>query len=597
MFLKFILAAIFLFPQFAFALNAIDVTAEEDGSKTTGQAEIWHDVAADHSFDAVLQRYANGEFQPLRSKGSTGLQPGAFWSHFALRNVTDKTLKLNIEYIDHQLIELAAFQRNTETGYAYQQIADLALSHPFSARPIPHNRFVFEVIIPPRQVAELMVKLSSHQAGFVFPSMRIWTPESLSATHTNENSIIMFMFGGIFLMSVIALVGAVATQDKIFLTYSLYAVSKIIGWCTILGYTHEFVFTQHFHQRYMSMGGALTVFCGIVFARTFLQTRKYAPRIDKVFLFMMCNATFLMVSALFSLTGLAVATMTIALLFYPVMIVAGIVRWRQGSVDAAVFGLSWSMLVVGLVVQAMRDLGLVEHNLLNYYWPAVASFIEMLGIMVAMGIKVRRLRLQKDSAEKLYREHLEQSKAELEKEVRERTRELEIAKLQAEQEARIDPLTGIYNRRSFFVEAGKLLKLARRKLQPLSLMMFDLDYFKAINDSYGHSMGDEALRVFSETISSNLRESDVWGRLGGEEFALVLMEDKDSTLQTAERLRNAIADIRIQTPTGELRITASVGVVYLDDEQDIEALLSKADEALYIAKHRGRDQVVEHAVI
>lgn len=595
MILKLILAVIFLFPQLALAFSSINVNGAEDGKKTTGLSEIWHDETGKLSLDDVLRKYDDGEFREMDTKGSTGLEPGAFWSHFVLHNVTDRALRLHIEYIDHQLIELDAFQRNPALGQAYRQIADLALSNPFSARPISHNRFVFEVMIPPQGEAELMVKFSSHQAGFVFPSMRIWDPDELRATHTNETSVIMFMFGGIFLMSVIALVGAIATRDKTFLAYSLYAISKIIGWCTILGYTHEFVFTSHFHQRYMSMSGALTVFCGIIFARTFLQTSKYTPRIDKIFIFMMCNALFLLLSALFSLTALAVATMTVALLFYPMMIVAGYVRWRQGSTDAAVFGLAWCMLVIGIVAQAFRDLGLVEHNLLNYYWPAVASFIEMLGIMVAMGIKVRRLRLQKDRAELQYLEHLERSKAELEQVVQERTRELQKAKLAAEQEARTDHLTGIYNRRSFFVEAGKSLTLAIRKQQPLSLLMFDLDFFKSINDTYGHDMGDEALRVFSNTIKDNLRETDVWGRLGGEEFALVLVEDKQGTLQTAERLRKQIAGIEIQTQAGPLRLTASIGIAYHSDENNIEALISKADTALYEAKSQGRDQVIEFA--
>ncbi len=309
---------------------------------------------------------------------------------------------------------------------------------------------------------------------------------------------------------------------------------------------------------------------------------------------MICDAIFMLFCAAFGLTGPAVLSVTIALFLYPIMSIAGIVRWRQGSTDALVFAVAWSMLVAGLVVQALRDLGLVAHNMMNYYWPAVASFVEMIGIMAAMGIKVRRLRLQKDQAEYRYMLQLERSKAELEEQVRERTRELEKAKLAAEHEARTDPLTGIYNRRSFFIEAGKRLSLALRKQQPLSLLMFDIDHFKSINDTYGHSMGDEALRMFSDVVKENLRESDVWGRLGGEEFALVLSEDQEGTMQTAQRLREKISAIVINTPVGELRLTASIGVTYLVDENDVEVLLNKADDALYQAKHKGRDLIVEY---
>lgn len=604
MILRIIVAAIFLFPPLALAYTPIDVSPLEAGVKLTGQTEVWHDVDGDRSLAQIEELYQAGKFAPLQSKGSTGLEPGAFWSHFALRNVSDQPLTLNLEYVDHQLIELDAYQRNLpmvlepslDAGLleSYQPIASLKLSDPFDARPVAHNRFVVEVTIPARQVAEMMVKFSSHQRGFVFPSMRIWSPDALRNAYNAETSIIMFLFGGIFLMCIFSLVGAVATRDKTFFTYAMYDAALIICWGTILGYTHQFIISEGFHQRYMSMGGALAIIFGVVFARTFLQTRKYTKKIDYVLVFMMMNGLFMLVCAMFSLTALAVLSITIALLLYPMLVVAGVVRWRQGSTDAAVFAMAWSLLVFGLVVQALRDLGLVEHNHVNYYWPAFATFLEMLGIMAALGIRVRRLRLRKDEAEQRYTEQLEQSKKDLEQQVLERTQELETAKQFAEHEARTDHLTGIFNRRSFYVEAGKCLNMAIRKQQSLSLLMFDIDYFKSINDNFGHIMGDEALRAFSATIEENLRDSDVWGRLGGEEFALILTEGRQGTLQTAQRLREEIANIAIETPSGVLQLTASVGVAYLSDETTIEALINKADDALYRAKNQGRDQIIEY---
>ncbi|RLT92308.1 diguanylate cyclase [Ketobacter sp.] len=591
---KLLLVVLWAVPQFAFALNVIKVDGGEDGRQTTGQAEIWHDVENNHNVAEVERRYQQGAFAPLQTAGSTGLKPGAFWSHFLLHNVTEQPLTLELEYVDHQLVALETFVRPGAGGEQYQAIANLSLSDPFDLRPVPHNRFVVPVVIPAGQSVEFMVKFSSHQAGFVFPSLRIWTPERLRENYTRETSVIMFLFGGIFIMSIMSLVEAVATRDKTFLLYSVYALSKIVSWCTILGYTHQFLLKDHFHWNYLSISGALGVFFGIVFAREFLQTRRYAPLVDYVLLFMLGNAVFLLVCAIFNFNKLAVLSITVALLLYPMMSVAGVVRWRQGSADAGVFALAWSLLVFGLVVQALRDLGVVPHSTLNYYWPAFASFVEMLGIMAAMGIRVRRLRLQKNAVKKRYRNHLEESRKALEEQVRLRTRELEMAKLEAEHEARTDPLTGVYNRRSFFIEAGKRLHLALRKQQPMSLLMFDIDFFKSINDTFGHRLGDEALRLFSDTVVANLRDSDVWGRLGGEEFALVLNEDRDGTRRTAQRLREAIGNIGINTSAGELRMTASIGVAYLGQEEDIDMLLNKADDALYRAKHQGRDQIIEY---
>lgn len=607
MFPRFILAVLFLFPQFVFAASAIELGAQEDGRNTTGQLEIWHDPKNEHSLDAAVNAYRNGEFKPLTTAGSTGLKPGSFWSHFILQNTTDTLQTYHLEYVDHQLIALDAFvrvaavpaadsQQTDPQQKSYQPLISLSLANDFSKRPISHNRFVFAVDIPAKQSRELLVKYSSDHAGFVFPALRIWTPAVLRASHTLESGIVGFMFGGIFLMSVFALVAGVATQDKTFYIYAIYAVAKIISWCTILGYTHQYLIPENFHWRLMSISGAFAILCGLAFSRSFLQTRVHTRKLDYVLIFMMANATFLLVAALFKLTALAVISITLALLLFPMITVAGLVRWRQGSKEAGVFALAWSLLVVALVCQALRDLGLVSHNYLNYYWPVFASFFEMLAIMAAMGMQVQRLRHQKDLVEHKYLAQLENSKVELERQVWERTRDLEKAKLEAELEARTDPLTGVYNRRSFFVEAGKRFNLAQRKQQFLSLMMLDIDYFKSINDTFGHSMGDEALREFSKTIVNALRESDVFGRLGGEEFALVLSEDKQGTLQTAQRLRAAIAGIVLHTPQGELRLTASIGIAHMQDEPDIEALLYKADHALYAAKHRGRDQIIEHGV-
>lgn len=574
--------------------HVIDVGNAEDGSQSTGLEEIFHDEFDSKSLHDVLLSYDRGEFTPLHTAGSTGLKKGAFWSHFALRNTTDQTLKLNLEYIDHQLIALEAYDRPLNTG-SYRKIADLSLAKPFSHRPVLHNRFVVVLNLAPYETRELFVKYSSDKMGFVFPSMRIWQPEKLIARHTQETSGMAFLFGGFFLMSIFALVAGFATKEKTFYAYSVYSISKISVWATILGYTHQYILQNNYHWSYMSISGAVTIFFGLFFARVFLQTRKYTPKLDYVLLFMMANAVFLLFTGLLKETPLTIISITIALLLYPVLAVIGILRWRQGLNGAAVFTFAWSLLIFGLVVQALRDMGLVQHNILNYYWPAVASFWEMLVIMAAMGIKVETLRTQKEFAEQRYRTHLEQSKIELEGLVHERTKALAEAKQQAEHEARTDALTGIHNRRSFFIESNILLEKAKLHNRALSMLMLDIDYFKKINDNYGHGVGDQTLIAFSKTLERIIRGNDIFGRVGGEEFALLLSDDTHGAVELAERLREAITTIRVATPEGELSLSASIGLAHFDAEDSLETLLMKADNALYAAKEKGRNCVVELA--
>ncbi|WP_143730386.1 diguanylate cyclase [Microbulbifer sp. GL-2] len=577
----------------AWAHTPIEVSGQEEGRKLTGLEEIWHDKSGQSSIEEALQAYEQRDFLPLDSAGSSGIQAGAFWSHFALRNNSNQSIKLHIEYVDHQLLGLQAYSRELAGVDPYQQLADLSIYAPFDSRQVEHNRFVFEISIPALSTQELMVKFDSGELGVVFPSMRIWSPQKLQQNSKGEISLLSFLFGGYFLMALFALVGAITIKEKLLYFYSLYCASKILVWGTVLGYTHQYLVSGDFHWSYASLSGAVAILTGLIFARIFLETRRYTPKLDHLLKLMMVNGGFLLLCVLMEFKALSQISMTIALLCYPLVVPIALVRWCQGNSAAAVFAIGWTTLVLGLLVQAMRDLGFVVHNPVNYYWPPVASFVEILAIMAAIGLMVQRLRTQKEQAEKKYLQQLEVSKADLEHQVQLRTQELEIAKAHAELEARTDPLTGIYNRRSFFEESGLLLKLAQRKRIPLGILMLDIDHFKSINDIHGHLIGDQALCATARVIAQHVRDVDVFGRIGGEEFALLVSADAEDTVNIARRVHRDIAGIVIKSVQGPVHFTASIGVACLVGDSDILELLQQADSALYQAKRTGRNRVLE----
>ncbi len=159
--------------------------------------------------------------------------------------------------------------------------------------------------------------------------------------------------------------------------------------------------------------------------------------------------------------------------------------------------------------------------------------------------------------------------------------------------AATDPLTGAYNRREFTQMAEREALRSHRYHHPLSMMMMDLDHFKRLNDTYGHTAGDKVLQRFTTLCSNTLRNVDIFGRWGGEEFVALLPEtDIEGASIIAERLRKIISENVLSFNDHKITFTASIGVVqYKDGEVNVDAPLGRADSAVYDAKKAGRNRI------
>jgi len=164
---------------------------------------------------------------------------------------------------------------------------------------------------------------------------------------------------------------------------------------------------------------------------------------------------------------------------------------------------------------------------------------------------------------------------------------------QVQQMAVTDALTGLHNRRSFTELAdGWLAPAARGGRRPLAALMVDVDHFKQVNDTYGHSCGDDVIRAVARAMREQLQDAGLLGRYGGEEFAVLLTAPGADPLAVAERLRRSVAGTTVASPTGDpIRVTISIGVARTAPDDDLDALLARADVALYWAKAAGRNQV------
>ncbi len=183
----------------------------------------------------------------------------------------------------------------------------------------------------------------------------------------------------------------------------------------------------------------------------------------------------------------------------------------------------------------------------------------------------------------------------LESAVEKRTKELNDINVKLEILATTDSLSGVKNRRSFYESSAPMLKYTRRENKKLAVLMIDIDKFKMINDIYGHSVGDDVIRLMAQKTKDTLRNSDIFGRLGGEEFAAVLPNTSQrGALKAAENIRFEIENLEYRTAKDErIKFTVSVGVALLhSNDPDLDTLLHRADLALYDAKRAGRNRVI-----
>lgn len=172
--------------------------------------------------------------------------------------------------------------------------------------------------------------------------------------------------------------------------------------------------------------------------------------------------------------------------------------------------------------------------------------------------------------------------------------ELRLANRELAVLAQTDPLTGSLNRRTFFSLSEREMGRRRRTGCDIAVLVLDIDHFKKVNDTYGHNVGDRVLAQFADQIGQTIRVQDVFARLGGEEFGMILPDTSVAkAVETGERLRRIVEQTPIHTDSGPVRITVSLGAATVQPgETSVEPALRRADEALYRAKHCGRNRVV-----
>jgi diguanylate cyclase (GGDEF)-like protein len=303
-----------------------------------------------------------------------------------------------------------------------------------------------------------------------------------------------------------------------------------------------------------------------LFTREIADLKHFSPRVYTVFGWLALAFVIVTAANLAKFVGLLGVVNIVGNLMFVVAavftVIVCVLAWRRGNRAAGWFLIAWILLEGFTIAAALRFLmtSSVGSDSLDYYGLPLSMVAA--SILIALGV-ADRLRAQR------------------------------VALSDAERRAQTDPLTGVLNRRSLIERLDAACARAKARGLPIALLFIDLDHFKQINDTFGHQAGDACLRAIIEPIHAELRQSDVIGRYGGEEFVVILSSaDAVGATAIAQRIVDRVAAVRVCGFGEPISVTCSIGIA-ASDTLGIwgEPLLAQADAAVYVAKRSGRNQI------
>ncbi|KJR41705.1 response regulator receiver domain-containing protein [Candidatus Magnetoovum chiemensis] len=587
-----ILGAVLTLPCFVGAEVALN--QDMDGVVFSSYINVLEDASRSLTIDDVKSRQYESRFVPIKTgRTSFGITSSAWWVSLTAINGSDETINWLLEtdypYIDY--IELYVFN-----GDDRQPIVMRSGDHlPFNTRAVPSETVVFPIDTAPRQQSRIYMRMVYEESGVVNTYLRAWGHRYFDKYKEKMGFVHGALIGTVIFFLFYNFAVFLSIRFREYFWYVLYLGCCVILYLSTTGIGYRYLWNS---SSLITDGAPILSFSLVLilitqFTRVFLDTGKFLPIIDRllVALNVICAAA----AALYFLDMKVV----IYYLLIPCGLITslycflGLIVWVKGKIEARSYTVATVPWFFSIIISLLRYTGYAPMRASTIWVSRVCFIIESLLLSLALVDRINILRRDKDTAQRLYSEALEHSKEELEIKVRHRTAELEQAKNIAEMLACTDPLTELNNRRAFYERGGDEVTRIKRYKHPLSVIMFDIDKFKSINDTYGHAVGDEVIRNLALLITVNTRKCDIAGRLGGEEFALILTETQlEAALFVAEDLRAKVEAFPVTVDGVKIRFTSSFGAAeFKASDRTLDGLLARADKALYRAKGLGRNRV------
>lgn len=549
------------------------------------------------------------------------------WLRFDIVNASAQNLSWLLEsswqFIDH--IELAQYFPSLGVWSPMQFGGALK---PASIRPIRHRHFLFPLKLPPGERTTIYLRLASTQSLQL--AFDLWQNSEFWIRDHQRTYLFGLFFGILIVMLLYSLFLCVFTRDHFYLIYAAYVVTVALYELNTTGIGSLYFWGDALwlKKRSYLLFSSVSFLAATFFIRYFLSLKYYGGwllRLNNVFLGCWVIVTF---CSLFPpLPQMFDLANTIGILSLVAGMVTSIYLWIKGNIQAKYYTIAYTALYIGTAMLIFGMTGILERSPLTEYSQMIGFVAEFVLLSIALADQINRERLANEKAQlealdlsrkisKVNEEKLQAQEQilevqrlaneELEQKVMERTdalrramKNLEFANRELSKLSFIDPLTKIYNRRYFDHVLANEIKRASRNGQPVAVALVDIDYFKKVNDSFGHLIGDECLRLVANALKQETgRANDLLARYGGEEFAFILpATTQEQAVIVADRARIAIENIRFIHHSQRINLRVSIGVAGWIPEtgETPQQLIQAADNALYEAKSRGRNKTVSAA--
>lgn len=542
--------------------------------------ESFEDVTASLSFDQIKKI---DEFKPNSNSISKGYSDSFFWFKFNITNATNSNLNYFIKFTESYIHELDLYIVSSlgetikyKQGVGY--FSDNSLNE--------LEKYQFQINLSSGESKSVYFRILGKYA--VFTDVYVLDKISLNNYIHSYDMFYAFCFGAISAMLLSNLFIFFYNREIAYIFYVLYGTIFLCWQLQVNSFPPFNTFPNAFWFYLAGILVPIGIVFLIFFSRALLKTKELFPRTDLLIKFLAYSLMLLAISSVFFLHQSFFIINGLVNVIFPLLLFIGIKSYLSGNKVAIFFVIAQVSFLSFSTLFSLMVEGYIEYNLVNRHGIAVGFVIEIILFSLALAYRIRVLQQEKVAI--IYK-----SNAELDGKVIERTKELEKSQEKLKDLVNRDPMTNLYNRRFLYEVSYELLRIAKRQKQPLSIIMFDIDHFKEINDTYGHSVGDQVIIMFAELLK-HTRECDLAARIGGEEFILLLPNtDKTGAYSIATHIRETVENRKVQVkdiPAFYFTISGGVSDFLSGDDNEIDQVLHRADKALYNAKKHGRNRVM-----